>query len=190
MSSRPGVPKGETTAAASGLALYAVALWLRGDVPGPGALALMCGLACLHGALLAPACGPRGGWGWAFVPLLLAVPALAATSYGHSGPGALLRAGGFAALACLAGAVPRVLDGRAGARLYLPLAALAFALPPVLRYLVLEFRGAAGADAWGLLSPFAAARPVTEGTGWPWPATLLLLAWPVWALAARGLRLR
>jgi len=185
---RPGAPRGETTAAASGLLLYAVALWLHRDAPGPGPLAAVCGLAALHAVLLGPACGPRGGIAWAFLPLLLALPALTASSYGHPGAGPLVRALGFVGVACIAGAVPRALGTGAGAGLYLPTAALLFALPPVLRYLALEFSGPAAAEAWGGFSPYSGAALAVGGPAWPWGATALLLAWPAWALAVRGLR--
>ena len=83
--SERALPAGEARAAWVGLALLAGGCWWSGLEPGPGPLALLTGLAALYAAVLAPACEPRGGPWWAFLPLLLTTPLLATVSYGHPG---------------------------------------------------------------------------------------------------------
>jgi hypothetical protein len=178
-----GLPAGEARAAWVGLALLLAAAWWSGVEPGPGPLALLTGVAAFHAAVLTPSCRPRGGVGWAFLPLLLAAPVLATVSYGHPGMGPLLRCALLVALACLAATTART---KSGGALYLPTMLGLFVVPFVLGYLVLEFSGPATADDWRRLSPFAAAKPLASGEGWPWACLLLLLAWPVWTLARRG----
>jgi hypothetical protein len=165
------------------LALLCGALFLVPEAPGPGPLALATGLATLHGALLSPLVA-RGPAAFAFLSPLLALPALAASSYGHAWsalPGSVL----LAAFAAASGAAARAL-GTARAGLYGPTIVLAFAAPYALRYLVLEFGDASGADRWLALSPWAAAERIGSGATPPLPAVLVLLAWPVWAIARRG----
>jgi hypothetical protein len=59
---------------------------------------------------------------------------------------------------------------------------LVFLAPYALHYLILEFGRAESAGAWLRLSPIAAAQ---QG-GWPGTLCILLLVvWPVLALAAR-----
>ncbi|HEX5138132.1 MAG TPA: hypothetical protein VFY93_14245 [Planctomycetota bacterium] len=165
------------------LALLCGALLVVPESPGPGPLALVTGLAALHGALLSPllATGPAS---FGFLGPVLALPALAATSYGHPAPalwGSIL----LAAFAAASGSAARAL-GRERSGLYAPTIVLAFAAPYALRYLVLEFGDAASSDAWLLLSPWAAAHRIAAGAVPPVPAVLALLAWPVWAIARRG----
>jgi hypothetical protein len=141
--------------------------------PGPGPLALCAGLVAIHAALLAPALGD-GGAPWAFAPLLLALPALAAASYGHGGA-ATTGALATAALCCLCGWSARTCRAHA----YLPLMLLVFLAPYGLAYLVEEFGG-------GDPALWRAASPLDAPAGWPAPACVaLLLAWPAWALARR-----
>jgi hypothetical protein len=64
--------------------------------------------------------------------------------------------------------------------------ALLFAAPYALRYLVLEFGAGRAAGPWLLASPVAAAARVADGGAPPAACVLLLLSWPVWALARRG----
>ena len=181
--SERGLPPGEAMAAWVGLALLVAAVWWSGVEPGPGPLALLTGVAAFHAAVLTPSCRPRGGLVWAFLPLLLALPVLATVSYGHPGAGPLLRCLLLAALACVAGATART---KSGGALYLPTMLGLFVVPFALGYLVLEFSGPANAEVWRRLSPFVAARPLASGEAWPWSCLLLLVAWPVWALARRG----
>jgi len=165
------------------LALLCGALLLVPESPGPGPLALVTGLAVLHGALLSPLVA-EGPAPLGFLGPVLALPALAATSFGHPDRaiwGSIL----LAAFAAASGAAARAL-GRERSGLYAPTIVLVFAAPYALRYLVLEFGDAASADAWLLLSPLAAARRVAAGAMPPVPAVLALLAWPVWAIARRG----
>ena len=128
-------------------------------------------IAAVHAALLAPALRAS----WTFLVPLVALPALAATAYGHESPAAAV------ALVTLAAA-----SGQAGVRcgrLYLPTMLLVFLAPFVLDYLVHEF-GAATKTSWRAASPLAAALD----TAWPSAACLvLMLAWPAWALARRRL---
>ena len=147
---------------------------------GPGPLALVTSVAAVHAALLAPAMA-RGGAAWGLFPILLATPALCATSYGHPGAWPLLGSFLLVVLAAAAGTAARA----APARLYLPLMVLVFSAPYALRYLVVEFGDVAHAAGWGNLSPCAAAEQVAAGAAPSAGSVLLLLAWPVWALARR-----
>jgi hypothetical protein len=165
------------------LALLGAALLLVPEVPGPGPLALLTGLATLHGALLSPLVA-KGPVAFGFLPPLLALPALAATSYGHPWT-ALAGSVLLAAFAAASGSAARAL-GAARAGLYAPTIVLVFAAPYALRYLVLEFGDASSADAWLAVSPWAASKRVALGAMPPLPAVLALLAWPVWAIARRG----
>ena len=60
----------------------AAALLLAPDRPGPGPLALCTAVAAFHAALLMPAVGP-GKAIYAFLPFVLALPAIASSSSGH-----------------------------------------------------------------------------------------------------------
>ena len=165
------VPRREAAISLILLGLLLAALVLAPQSPGPGPLALFTVAVAVHAALLAPAVA-RGHSAWAFLPGLVALPALCAVSYGHDAlPGALL----IVLLACACGWA-----GRAGWRLYLPTMLLIFFAPYALHYLVKEFGAAARADAWLSISPVAAAH---QG-GWP-PAACVaaMAAWPVWSLA-------
>jgi hypothetical protein len=158
------------------LAALAGALALADPGPGPGPLALCAGLLAVHAALVAPAVGD-GGAIWAFAPLLLGLPALASSSYGHSGSAAL---GALAtvALTCASGWSARTCRAHA----YLPLMLLVFLAPFGLAYLVDEFGG-------GDPASWRAASPLGGPAGWPAPACIaLLLAWPAWAFARRRRR--
>lgn len=172
--------------ALSGLLLLAIlggTLFLVPEAPGPGPLALVTALAALHGALLAPLVA-RGPVAYGFLGALLALPAIAAASYGHPWS-ALMGSILLAAFAAASGSAARALgEGRAG--LYAPTIVLVFAAPYALRYLVLEFGDAQSADAWLAPSPWAAAATIAGGAMPPLPAVLALLAWPVWAIARRG----
>ncbi|MCK6461516.1 MAG: hypothetical protein L6Q95_16670, partial [Planctomycetes bacterium] len=118
------------------LALLGGALLLLPEKPGPGPLALVTGLAALHAALLSPLVG-KGPAVLGLLPPLLALPAIAAASYGHTSA-ALLGSILLATLAAASGSAARALgDARAG--LYAPSIVLVFAAPYALRYLVLEF---------------------------------------------------
>lgn len=165
------VPRREAVISLVLLGLLLAALLGAPESPGPGPLALFTVAAAVHAALLAPAIA-RGGRAWAFLPALVALPALCAVSYGNDGlPGALL----IVLLACVSGWA-----GRAGWRLYLPTMLLIFFVPYALHYLATEFGAAARADAWLSISPVAAAY---RG-GWPPAACIAAMAvWPVWALA-------
>ena len=165
------VPRREAVISLILLGLLLAALLLTPASPGPGPLALFTVAAAIHAALLAPAIA-YGERVWAFLPALVALPALCAVSYGHDGlAGALL----IVLLACAAGWA-----GRAGWRLYLPTMLLIFFAPYALHYLAKEFGAAARADAWLSISPVAAAH---RG-GWPPAACIAAMAvWPVWSLA-------
>lgn len=169
----------EVLAALLLLALLVLAFQLAPARPGPGPLALCVSVACVHAALLAPSIARRPSLSWGLAPVLLALPALGASTYGH--PGAWPPAGSLllVAAASLAGAFGR------GSRLYLGAMLLVFALPFGLSYLVLEFGDPARATAWRLASPVAAAGRVASGAAPPAICLLLLLAWPVWVLARR-----
>jgi hypothetical protein len=175
------IPAREAISALLLLALLAAALLLAPEAPGPGPLSLCAGLAALHAALLSPLVA-RGPPAWGLLPALLALPALAATAYGHPGPWPLLGSLLLVALAATSGVAARAL--RAG--LYAPTVILAFALPYALRYLVLELGNPASADGWLALSPWAACGRTAAGSPPPAPAVLALLAWPVVALARRA----
>lgn len=179
------MPFREAVSALVLLVLLGGAVLLSGDLPGPGPLAPCAAVAAAHAAVLGPAFGGGASALWGMLPLLLALPALCATAYGHPGawplPGSLL----LVLLAAAAGTSARALRGRADAGLYLPSMTLLFALPYALRYLVLEFGGGRAAEPWLLASPVAAAGEVASGAAPPAPCVLLLLAWPVWALARR-----
>jgi len=174
------LPGREAAAAILLLLLACAAVLLAPARPGPGPLALQTAVAAVHAALLGPSIG-RGPARWGLLPVLLALPALCATSYGAPGawpvPGAVLLVG----LASLAGASARALKSP----LYLPSMLLVFFCPYALHYLVAEF-GGGDPGPWRLLSPCAAAGHVAKGGAPPAPCVLLLLAWPVWALARRG----
>lgn len=178
------IPKRDAVASLVLLALLALAVLLEEEAPGAGPLALATAVAAAYAALLLPTLGSEA-WGWGFLPVLLALPALCATSYGHPGAGPLAWSLALVALAAAAGAAARALHGSAGARLYLPSMVLVFFAPYALRYLVLEFGRTPAAEGWLLLSPWAAASHVAGGGRLPAGCALLLLAWPVWALARR-----
>ncbi len=178
------IPAREAFSTLGLLVLLALAVLLVPERPGPGPLALVTGIAAVHGALLSPLVG-RGPAAWGLLPPLLALPAIAATSYGHAGMVPLLGSLLLAFLAAASGAAARAL-GPARTGLYGPTMVLVFALPYALRYLVLEFGDRATADGWLLASPLAAADRVASGAMPPEAAVLALCAWPVWALARRG----
>jgi hypothetical protein len=178
------IPRREALSGLLLLGLLGAALLLLPEAPGPGPLAILTGLAALHGALLSPLVG-RGPSSLAFVPPILAVPAIAATSYGHVGLAPVLGSILLVGFAAASGAAARALGpGRAG--LYGPTMVLVFAAPFALRYLALELGNAATADRWLSLSPWAAASEIARGAMPPLPALLALLAWPVWAIARRA----
>jgi hypothetical protein len=180
------IPPRDAVASLILLALLGLAVFLAVDeVPGAGPLALVTAVAAGHAALLAPLLA-SGAPAWGLLPLLLAVPALAATSYGRPGAGPLCWSLVLVALAAASGTAARALRDRPSGRLYLPSMVLLFAAPWALRYLVLEFGRPADAEGWVLLSPWGAAEQVAGGGGPPAVCLLLLLAWPVWALARRG----
>jgi hypothetical protein len=163
------------------LALLVTALLLVPERAGPGPLALATALAALHGALLSPLVG-KGPAAWGLLPALLALPALAATSYGHAAPaGPLL----LVALAGASGCAARAL-GPLRAGLYGPTMVVLFAAPYALRYVALEFGDPRSADRWLAISPWAAAGHAAGGAMPPAAAVLALCAWPVWAIARRG----
>jgi len=166
------------------LVLLGVAILLAPEDPGPGPLALITGLATLHGALLSPLVG-RGPVLFGFLPPLLALPALAATSYGHPGSAPLLGSFLLVAFAAASGSAARAL-GRARAGLYGPTIVLVFVAPYALSYLTGDLGDPASADRWLALSPWAAAGQIAGGAMPPPAAVLALLAWPVWAIARRG----
>lgn len=166
------------------LVLLAGAILLVSERPGPGPLALMTGVAAVHGALLSPLVG-KGPAPWGFLPPLLALPAIAATSFGHAGLFPLLGSVLLALAAAASGTAARAL-GPARTGLYGPTMVLVFALPYALRYLVLEFGDPGSADGWLLISPFEAADRVASGAMPPLAAVLALSAWPVWAIARRA----
>ncbi len=165
------------------LALLAGAAFLVPEHPGPGPLALMTGLAAIHGALLSPLVG-RGPAAWGLLPPLLALPGLAAMSFGHPGMAPLLGSLFLAVLAAASGTAARAL-GPARTGLYGPTMVLVFALPYALRY-VLELGDPASADGWLAISPLFAAARVASGAMPPVAAILALCAWPVWAIARRA----
>jgi len=167
------------------LTLLTLAVALADEAPGAGPLALAASVAAAHAALLAPLL-TSGTLGWGLLPVLLALPALCATSYGRPGAIPLVWSVILVALAAASGTAARALRDRPSARLYLPSMVLVFAAPYALRYLVLEFGRPADAEDWLLLSPWAAAEQVAGGGSPPAGCILLLLAWPVWALARRG----
>lgn len=92
------------------LALLGGALLLLPEKPGPGPLALVTGLAALHAALLSPLVG-KGPAALGLLPPLLALPAIAAASYGHTSA-ALLGSILLATLAAASGS--RRTSGRRG----------------------------------------------------------------------------
>jgi len=178
------IPTRDAVASLILLALLALAVWLVDEKPGAGPLALVTSVAAGHAALLAPTLA-SGALRWGLLPLLLALPALGATSFGQPGAGPLLWSLVLVALAAVSGTAARALHDRPSARLYLPSMVLLFAAPYALRYLVLEFGRAVDAEGWLLLSPWAAAEQVAGGGAPPAGCLLLLSAWPVWALARR-----
>jgi len=178
------IPAREAISALGLTVLLGCGVLLAPERAGPGPLALLTGLAALHGALLSPLVG-KGPAAWGFLPALLALPALAATSYGHPGAAPFLGSLLLVAVASASGTAARAL-GPARAGLYGPTMILVFALPYALRYLVLEFGDPASADGWLLASPWAAAARIAAGAMPPLAALLALCAWPVWALARRA----
>jgi hypothetical protein len=178
------IPTRDALASLVLLALLTLAVLLLDEAPGAGPLALTTSVAAGYAALLAPSLR-SGAPGWGLLPILLALPALGATSYGHPGAGPLVWSVVLVALAAAAGSAARALRTRPSTRLYLPYMVLLFGAPYALRYLVLEFGRPREAEGWLLLSPFAAAERVAAGGGLPAGCVLLLLAWPVWALARR-----
>jgi hypothetical protein len=178
------IPAREALSALLLLAFLSAAVLLVPERPGPGPLALCAGLAALHAALLSPLLG-HGPAAWGLLPTLLALPALAATSYGRPGLRPLAGSVALVALAALSGAAARAL-GRAREGLYGATVVLLFAGPYALGYLARELGDPGTADGWLLVSPWAAAERVAEGASPPAPAVLALLAWPVWAIARRS----
>ena len=170
------IARREATSALLLLILLSLPVLLVDQKPGPGPLALITALAVAHAALVGPSLG-AGGW----LPLLLTLPALCATSYGHPGLRPVLASLLLVAAASAAGSAARVLE----ARLYLPSMLLVFFVPYALRYLVLEFGSPAHAESWLQLSPLAAAAHVSHGAWPPALCLLFLLAWPVRALMRR-----
>jgi hypothetical protein len=167
------------------LALLGAAVLLADDAPGPGPLAPLAAVAAAHAAVLSPAFGGAAAPWWGMLPLLLSVPALGASAYGHPGAGPLAGAVLLVVLSAAAGTAARALRGRAEAALYLPSMALVFAAPYALHYLVREFAAGRDGERWLLASPVAAVAKVAEGAAPPAACVLLLLLWPVWALARR-----
>lgn len=178
------IPKRDAAASLVLLAFLALTVLHEDEAPGAGPLALATAVAAAYAALLLPSLR-SDAWRWGLLPVLLALPALGATSYGHPGAGPLVWSLVLVALAAAAGTAARALHGRPSARLYLPSMVLVFFAPYALRYLVLEFGRTPEAEGWRLLSPWAAADHVAGGEGLPAGCALLLLAWPVWALARR-----
>lgn len=166
------------------LVLLGATLLLEPEAAGGGPLAHVTGVAAIHAALLSPLLG-RGPAAFGFLPLLLALPAVAATSYGHPGAMPLLGSLLLLALAAASGVAARAL-GRERTGLYGPTIVLLFALPYALWYLVAQFGDAASAERWLSPSPWAAAKRVTEGAWPPLAAALGLAAWPVYAIARRA----
>ena len=157
--------------------LLALALAWADDEPGPGPLAACTAVAAAHAALLAPSLGAGAPW-----VALLGLPALAAAAYGHGGaalPLSLL----LVALAAGAG-----LAGRRWSGAYLPSMVLVFAAPYALAYLQVEFGSVDAAQGWRRLSPIAAADAIVVDGALPASCALLLLFWPVFALARRARR--
>ncbi|MDH3593044.1 MAG: hypothetical protein OER88_14250 [Planctomycetota bacterium] len=177
MTGRP-LPRGELPGAALLLTALAAALFLVEAAPGAGPLGLCTAVAVVHAAWLAPALG-RGAAAWGALPLLLALPAWAASSYGHAW-GVRLWALALIAAAAACGASGR----RAPRALYLATVAVALAVPFFLGHLVVEFGSVAQAARWETSSPLIAALRVARGHA-PWIALLVLAAWPVVALAPR-----
>lgn len=178
------IPTREALSALLLLCLLSAAVLLAPERVGPGPLALLTGLAALHGALVSPLLG-KGPWGWGLLPPLLALPALAAVAYGHAGFSPLLGSLVLVSLAAASGSAARAL-GPSRSGLYGPTIVLVFALPYALHYLALQFGNPASADSWLALSPWAAAGRVAQGASPPAAAVLALLAWPVWAAARRA----
>lgn len=178
------IPLREAISALGLTVLLGCGILLAPERAGPGPLALLTALAALHGALLSPLVG-KGPAPWGLLPPLLALPALAATSYGHPGAAPFLGSLLLVAVASASGTAARAL-GSPHAGLYGPTMVLVFALPYALRYLVLEFGDPASADGWLLVSPWAAAARIASGAMPPLAALLALGAWPVWAIARRA----
>jgi hypothetical protein len=165
------------------LALLAGALFVAPETPGPGPLALATGLAALHGALLSPLVG-RGPAPYGFLTLPLALPAVAAASYGHAGAMPLLGSLLLVAFAACSGVAARAL-GPARTGLYGPTIVLLFVMPEALEYLVVQFGDRASAAGWLAPSPWRAAESAAKGA-LPLAALLALAAWPVYAIARRA----
>lgn len=163
---------------------FAVAILLFPERTGPGPLALMTAVAIVYGALLSPLIG-KGPAAWGLLPALLAVPAIAATSYGHPGLAPLLGSLLLALLAAASGTAARAL-GPARTGLYGATMVLAIALPYALHYVVQAHEDEGSAEGWLLVSPVAAADRVAAGAMPPLAAMLALSAWPVWAIARRA----
>jgi hypothetical protein len=104
-----GVPRREAGIALLLLALLVFALLFTPARPGPGPLALLTSVAALHAALVAPGLARREAGAWGLLPVLLALPALIATSYGHPGMAPLMGAILIVTLSAAAGSAGRVL---------------------------------------------------------------------------------
>jgi len=152
--------------------------WAPSGAGGP--LAPATGAAIAHAALLGPALGASAAA--ALLGPAFALPAMAAASYGRGAP-AFLASALLLLLAALSGAAAVRIRRTALAGLYLPSTLLLFVAPPVLDYLAREFDPDGGGERWGLLSPVAAAERAASGGGAHVAASLLLLVWPVLALA-------
>ena len=183
MSDRSPLPGRDAFAALLGLGLLAAVFVVHDFRPGPGPLVPCAALAVFHAAVLAPSCRLRGNAGGALLPLLLAAPALFAAGFGHPWT-AVLRAMLFVGLACLAGAAPLLLRDRPERGLYLPSMLLLCFVPLALAYLVTEFEGSVPVERLLQLSPLKGAEAAIDGSvDRSLAGALLLLAWPVWALA-------
>ncbi|MCZ6786089.1 MAG: hypothetical protein O7E54_02875 [Planctomycetota bacterium] len=178
------VPPREAASALFLLLLLWAAFFLTDPSPGGGPLALCLALAAFHAALIAPALSGAGAWAWGFLPLVLALPALASALYGHGGWGTFLQSFLLVGMACAAGASSRRLSALRRGRLYLPLTLLLFLAPFGLSYLVAEF-GSGDAASWRLLSPLGGAIALGSGESLSALSVLPLLAWPVWTVAQR-----
>lgn len=178
------VPPREAASALSLLLLLWAAFFLTDPSPGGGPFALCLALAAFHAALIAPALSGAGAWAWGFLPLVLALPALASALYGHGGWGTFLQAFLLVGMACAAGASSRRLAALRRGRLYLPLTLFLFLAPFGLSYLVAEF-GRGDAASWRLLSPLGGAIALGHGESLSALSILPLLAWPLWTITQR-----
>lgn len=178
MIDRP-IPLREAGSAVFLLLLLTAVLLLEEADPAAGPLGAMTAVACVHAALVAPACAGAGSLARAFLPVPLALPAIAAAAYGH-GMAGFAGALALLLLSCAAGASAR----RLPCALYQPLALIQFLAPFALGYLAAEFGGASSA-AWRGLSPLGACLRLDEGDAPSATCLLLLGAWPVLAIAWR-----